>query len=181
MKLRRSGAAWRSFSFFWGSLRYLWKHSGVHTWSSAPCLPWFISHTFFSHLSSFAICSRWLFSVSLACSLFNLAGSEHFLLGENLTVAVLGVVIPIGKSPVLFPSVCPSRVKAGGAVWSCCLSCVPSTLTLCCQNHEEALAHRSPSPPAASTFITHLAPCCCVGFHCKQCSLKITRQSAAHM
>ncbi|KAM7401105.1 hypothetical protein PAMA_005342 [Pampus argenteus] len=26
------------------------------------------------------------------------SGSEHFLLGENLTVAVLGVVIPIGKS-----------------------------------------------------------------------------------
>uniref|UniRef100_A0A8C7J280 LDL receptor related protein 8 n=1 Tax=Oncorhynchus kisutch TaxID=8019 RepID=A0A8C7J280_ONCKI len=28
-------------------------------------------------------------------SLFSIAGSEHFLLGENLTVAVLGVVIPI--------------------------------------------------------------------------------------
>lgn len=34
------------------------------------------------------------------------AGSEHFLLGENLTVAVLGVVIPIGKSPGAFLSVC---------------------------------------------------------------------------
>uniref|UniRef100_A0A671V3C8 LDL receptor related protein 8 n=1 Tax=Sparus aurata TaxID=8175 RepID=A0A671V3C8_SPAAU len=34
-------------------------------------------------------------------------GSEHFLLGENLTVAVLGVVIPIGKSPGAFLSAFP--------------------------------------------------------------------------
>lgn len=60
------------------------------------------SHTFFL-LYAFPLLSSHtpqfnLTPLSLVPSLAS-AGSENFLLGENLTVAVLGVVIPIGKSP----------------------------------------------------------------------------------
>lgn len=35
------------------------------------------------------------------CIMFS-AGSDHYLLGSNITVAVLGVVIPIGKCSYLY-------------------------------------------------------------------------------
>lgn len=91
-----------------------------------------------SHSSSLTLCSRRLFFLSFSLAS---AGSEHFLLGENLTVAVLGVVIPIGKLSCL-----SSRVK----LLSVCLSCAPSPLTLCCQNRGGG--------PATGLLPTHLPP-----------------------
>lgn len=108
-----------------------------------------------SHSSPLTLCSHLTPDSSLSRSLTS-AGSEHFLLGENLTVAVLGVVIPIGKSSAVFPSVCPS-VRGEG--WrGCCPSCFPSTLNL----------STSPSHPPTATFITCLTLSRCVGLHCRQ-------------
>lgn len=137
--------------------------TAVHAWSPTACLsvlspssstdspilPPFIFH-FISHIISFSFI---LYAFSLLTSLATLssltclscsispssAGSEHFLLGENLTVAVLGVVIPIGKSPGAFLSACvhphsrpPGQRKAAvyllpvaglfvvHSQWSCC-------------------------------------------------------------
>uniref|UniRef100_A0AAZ3RLE3 EGF-like domain-containing protein n=1 Tax=Oncorhynchus tshawytscha TaxID=74940 RepID=A0AAZ3RLE3_ONCTS len=73
--------------------------------SDTPSLSFSLSFSF-SPLSLSVRLSWFLSSLSLfppsPLSLFSIAGSEHFLLGENLTVAVLGVVIPI----VIFGLLC---------------------------------------------------------------------------
>lgn len=48
----------------------------------------------------FLLCIFFLF-------LFILAASDHYLIGNNITVAVLGIVIPIGESTrFILPSAC---------------------------------------------------------------------------
>lgn len=89
------------------------SHSVFHTFKKI----FFLSHVLFFTLilPLSGVFSSSPTNSSLPVSCLSSAGSEHFLLGENLTVAVLGVVIPIGKSPEASLSVfvCPYQRPAG--------------------------------------------------------------------
>lgn len=90
-------------SLFSLSVKALWCARVI--FRSLPPLIHF-SHIFSLLSFSLLLPHTLLTLTSLSLSLYS-AGSEHFLLGENLTVAVLGVVIPIGKSPAVFLAVRP--------------------------------------------------------------------------
>lgn len=68
----------------------LWT-AAIQTWWTA--LLSYCLHQSHAHVSFLFKWNKQIFSL---CSP---AGGENFLLGENLTVAVLGVVIPIGELP----------------------------------------------------------------------------------
>lgn len=116
----------RSLFHFYSSLFFTtWlfsvKHSQLHTHDDPPpallfCLPslppaltLFLTFFFSMWVLSHSLAPLCFHPLALTLSPFMslcTAGGEHFLMGENLTVAVLGVVIPIGKLS-LSVFVCP--------------------------------------------------------------------------
>lgn len=90
------------------------------------------------------------------------AGGEHFLMGENLTVAVLGLVIPIGESPSLFlfvVSVHPSR-PAGLREAAC-----PPAAAACLRS--PAAAERRERRPTDPLSLSGVIPCVSSDIRCR--------------